>query len=89
MIDYHALNKVARKFIWPMPKGEDIFSQLNDVKYFSILDILTGYHHIPLDEESIPKTAFTSPFRKYKYIKVPFGLSQAPAYVQELMIGIL
>ena len=45
--------------------------------------------HIPLDKSSIPKTAFNSPFRKYKYIKVPFGLAQAPAYFQELMTGIL
>ena len=48
-----------------------------------------GYHLIPLDELSIPKTAFTSPFGKYEYIKVPFGLMQAPAYFQELMTGVL
>ena len=48
-----------------------------------------GYHHIPLDESSIPKTAFAPPFRKYKYMKVPFGLTQAPTYFQELMTGIL
>ena len=72
-----------------MPKVEDIFSQLNGSKYFSTLDLLAGYHHIPLDEASIPKTAFTSPFGKCEYIKVPFGLTQAPAYFQELMTGIL
>ena len=53
------------------------------------LDLQAGYHHIPLDKLSIPKTAFNSPFGKYKYIKVPFGLTQAPAYFQELMTGIL
>ena len=89
VIDYCTLNKVTRKFIWPMPKVEDIFSQLNGAKYFSTLDLWAGYHHIPLDEASIPKTAFTSPFGKYEYIKVPFGLTQAPAYFQELMTGIL
>ena len=68
-----------------MPKVEDIFSQLNGAKYFSTLDLCEGYHHIPLDKSSIPKTAFTSPFGKYEYIKVPFGLAQAPAYSQELM----
>ena len=71
-----------------MPKVEDIFSQLNGAKYFSILDLQAGYHHIPLDEESIPKTAFTSLFGKYECIKVPFGLAQSPAYFQELMTGI-
>ena len=76
-------------FTWPMLKVEDIFSQLNGTTYFSTLDLQAGYHHIPLDEESIPKAAFTSPFGKYEYIKVPFGFTQAPAYFQELMTGIL
>ena len=75
IIDYRALNKITRKFVWPMPKVEDIFSQLNGVKYFSTLDLRAGYHHIKLTADSIPKTAFTS----------PFGLAQAPAYFQELM----
>ena len=89
VIDYRALNKVTRKFTWPMPKVEDIFSKLNGATYFTTLDLCTGYHHIPLDKSSIPKTAFNSPFSKYEYIKVPFGLAQAPAYFQELMTGIL
>ena len=48
-----------------------------------------GYHYIPLEKSSIPKTAFISPFGKYEYVKVPFGLAQAPAYFQELMTRIL
>ena len=72
-----------------MPKVEDIFSQLNGAKYFSTLELRAGYHHIGLTTDSIPKTAFTSPFGKYEYVKVPFGLAQAPAYFQELMIGVL
>ena len=58
-----------------MPRVEDIFSKLNDAKYFTTLDLHTGSHHIPIDEDSIPKTTFTS----------PFGLTQALAYFQELM----
>ena len=72
-----------------MQKVEDIFSKMNGTTYFTTLDLCTGYHHIPLDKHSIPKTAFNSPFRKYEYVKVPFGLAQAPAYFQELMTGIL
>ena len=71
-----------------MAKVEDIFSQLNGATYFSMLDLWAAYHHIPLDKLSIPKMVFTSPFGKYKYMKVPFGLVQAPAYFQELMTGI-
>ena len=89
VIDYKALNKVTRKFVWPMPKVEDIFSQLIGAKYFSTLDLRAGYHHIGLTTDSIPKTAFTSLFGKYEYVKVPFGLAQAPAYFQELMTGVL
>ena len=89
LINYQALNKVTRKFTWPMPKVEDIFSKLNGAMYFSTLDLRASYHHIPLDKSSILKTAFNSPFGKYEYVKVPFGLAQAPAYFQELMTGIL
>ena len=53
------------------------------------MDLRAGYHHLPLDKPSIPKTAFNSPFGKFEYVKVPFGLAQAPAYFQELMTGIL
>ena len=72
-----------------MPKVEDIFSKLNGVKYFTTLDLHAGYHHKPLDESSAPQIAFNSPFGKYEYVKVPFGLPQAPAYFQELMTEIL
>ena len=60
VIDYRALNKVTRKFTWPMPKVKDIFSKLNAAKYFTMLDLRAGYHHILLDKSSIPKTALTS-----------------------------
>ena len=71
VIDYRALNKVTRKFTWPMPKVEDIFSKLNGAIYFTMLDLRAGYHHILLGKPSIPNTAFNSPFGKYEYVKVP------------------
>ena len=82
VIDYRARNKVTRKFTWPMPKVEDIFSKLNRATYFTTLDLCAGYHHIPLDKSSIPKTAFNSPFGKYEYIKVPFAI----AYLDDIII---
>ena len=89
VISYRALNKVTWQFAWSMLRVEDIFSKLNGAKYFSTLNLCSGYHHIALDENSIPKTAFTSPFGKYEYLKVPFGFAEAPAYFQELMNKVL
>ena len=54
VINYHSLNKVTWKFIWSIPKVEDIFAHLNGAKYFLTLDLQAGYHHIPVDESSIP-----------------------------------
>ena len=64
VINNRALKMVRRKFTWLMLKVEAIFSKLNGAKYFTTLDLRTGYHHIPLDKSSILKTAFNSPFRK-------------------------
>ena len=68
VIDYRGLNKVTRKCTWPMPKVVDIFSKLNGATYFTTLDLHAGYHYIPLDKSSIPKTVFNSPFSKFEYI---------------------
>ena len=88
VIDYSALNNVTWKFVLPMPRVEDIFSKLNGAKYFSILNLHAGYHHIPLNED-YSQTAFTSLFGKYKYLEVPFGQAQVPAYFQELTSKVL
>ena len=56
-----------------MPKVEDIFTRLGEVKYFTTLDLSAGYHHIALDEDAIKKTTSVLPFGKYEYLKVPFN----------------
>ena len=88
-IDFRALNAITRTFIWPMPRVEDILAKLGKAKYFTTLDLRSGYHHIALDKQSIKKTAFCTPFGKYEYLKVPFGLAQAPSYFQKLMNKVL
>ena len=70
-------------------KSKGYFLSIKWSKALSTLDLWAGYHHIPLDESSIPQTAFTLPFGIYEYIKVPYGLMQAPAYFPELMTDIL
>ena len=72
-----------------MPRLEDILARLGKAKYFTTLDLRSGYHHVALDKQSIKKTAFCTPFGKYEYLKVPFGLAQAPSYFQKLMNKVL
>ena len=83
------LNKVTQKFIWSIPKFKDIFSKINGAKCFSTLDFKIAYYHIPLNDTLISKIAFTSPFGKYKCLKVPIGLERPAAYFQELMNKVL
>ena len=87
VINYRALNKLTQKFMWPMPRVEDIFSKLNGAKYFSPSISVMGIITYP-SMKTIPKIAFTS-FGKYEYLKVPFGLVKALAYFQELMNKVL
>ena len=68
-----------------MPGVEDMFAKLGKAKFYSTLDLRSGYHHIAIDKGSIEKTAFVVPFGKYEYLKVAFGLAQAPAYFQTLL----
>ena len=73
----------------PLPKIDEMYANLRGAKIFTTLDLHSGYYHIALDNESKAKTAFVTPFGKYKFNAVPFGLAQAPAYFQQLISIVL
>ena len=66
-----------------------MYAKLKGAKVFSTIDLRSGYHHIALGKSSRAKTAFVTPFGKYEFLMVPFGLAQAPAYFQLLMNKVL
>ena len=66
-----------------------MYVKLKGAKVFSTINLRSGYHHIALDKSSRAKTAFVTPFGKYKFLMVHFGLAQAPAYFQLLMNKVL
>ena len=66
-----------------------MYSRLGGAKVFTTLDLRSGYYHIGLSENSKAKTAFVTPFGKYQFEAVPFGLAQAPAYFQQLISMVL
>ena len=78
-----------RATYFPLPKIDDLLARIKGAKIFSTLDLRSGYYHISLTKSSQPKTAFVTPFGKWQFKQVPFGLAQAPAYFQKLMNGIV
>ena len=73
----------------PLPKLDKMYGRLKGTKYFTTLDLRSGYYHIGLSKVSKAKTAFVTPFGKYQFEVVPFGLAQAPAYFQQLISMVL
>lgn len=70
-----------------MPRVEDVIDGLAGAEYISTLDLTKGYWQVAVSEESRAKTAFTTPFGKYEFLVMPFGLVGAPSTFQRLMNG--
>ena len=69
----------------PLPKIDEMYAKLKGAKFFSTIDLRSGYYHIALGKELRAKTAFVM----YEFLQVPFGLAQAPAFFQHLMNKVL
>ena len=73
----------------PLPKIDEMYAKLKGTKVFSTIELRSRYYNIALGKDSRAKTAFVTSFGKYKFLMVPFGLTQAPAYLQLLMNQVL
>lgn len=73
-LDPKALNDAIRRPHYPMPTLDDVTSQLAGCQYFSLVDITHAYWSIRLDEESSYLTTFSTPFSRYKFERLPYGL---------------
>ena len=88
-VDYQRLNKLTVFDPEPMPTAEHLFQKLNGDKYFTRIDLSKGYWQVSIPEEDIPKTAFVTPDRSYKFLKMPFGMINSTATLKRAMKKLL
>ncbi|UYV84530.1 K02A2.6-like, partial [Cordylochernes scorpioides] len=88
-VDLSRLNEHVQREVHPMPVVEHMLGQLGDARFFSKLDANSGFHQIPLSPDCQHLTTFIIPFGRYKYCRMPFGISLAPEYFQRVMSIIL
>ena len=81
-IDRQHLNKALKRRHYPLPLIEDVLPELEGVKVFSKIDLKEGYLQIELDEESSMLTTFQTPWGRWRYPRMPFGIKQASEHFQ-------
>ncbi|GBG74618.1 hypothetical protein CBR_g19025 [Chara braunii] len=84
-LDYRGLNAITVKNAEPLPRIDDLLDRVQGCKYFSKIDLKSGYHQIDVHPDDQYKTAFPTRYGHYKLIVMPFGLTNAPATFQRCM----
>jgi transposase InsO family protein len=82
-LDPKDLNQAIKREHYMIPTAEDVSSKLANKKLFTILDLKDGYWQVRLDEESSRLCTFNTPFGRYKFNRMPFGISSASEVFQK------
>ena len=88
-IDYRKLNAVTQGDPYPLPIIEELIDGIGQSKFITILDLIKGYHQVPIKDSDQEKMAFITPFGKYQFHTMPFELVTAPTTFQRMMDHVL
>jgi len=88
-VDYRMLNENTVADKYPFPLISDQIARLRGAKYFSCIDMASGFYQIPVHEDSIERTAFVTPEGQYEFLTMPFGLKNAPSVFQRAIMKAL
>ena len=91
-MDPKDLNRAVQREHYPLPTIEDVATRLHGAKVSTVLDVRSGFNHLVLEEDSSLLTTFNSPFGRYRWKRMPFGICSAPEVFQrrmhELIVGL-
>lgn len=79
------INECLKREHYEMPRREDIEAELAGARFFSRLDAKSGFHQIPLDDETSRICTFTAPFGRYRFVRLPFGIESSSEVFQKTM----
>ncbi|UYV77154.1 hypothetical protein LAZ67_14003459 [Cordylochernes scorpioides] len=88
-VDCRHLNKIPKKYVYPLPRIDDALDTFAGSRCFSIMDMRYGYLQIKVEEKDREKTAFITPDGLYEFNVMPFGLCNAPATFERMIDNVL
>ena len=84
-VDYRKLNAITKEAKYPLPRIEDCLDQLRGAKFFTKIDLRSGYWQVRIHPDDVEKSAFRTHMGHHEFLVVPFGLQGAPSLFQRLM----